>query len=141
MKRIALITGVAGGIGRATAGLFAEKGWHVVGIDQNSVGTVEGVSHFITADLSQPEAPEQILSELTEGEKRLDALIHNAALQVCKPLPETTLSEWDRVMAAQRPEHRHRQREFGPCRGHLKEHRRLCCEQRSLDGTHPGHGA
>jgi glucose 1-dehydrogenase len=99
MKRIALITGVAGGIGRATAGLFAEKGWHVVGIDQNPVGTVEGVSHFITADLSQPEAPEQILSELTEGEKRLDALIHNAALQVCKPLPETTLSEWDRVMA------------------------------------------
>jgi NAD(P)-dependent dehydrogenase (short-subunit alcohol dehydrogenase family) len=99
MKRIALITGVTGGIGRATASLFAEKGWHVVGIDQDPVGAVEGVSHFLTADLAQPEAPEQILRELTDGEKRLDTLINNAGLQVCKPLTQTTLSEWDRVMA------------------------------------------
>jgi glucose 1-dehydrogenase len=99
MKRIALVTGVAGGIGRATARLFGEKGWHVVGIDQKPVGKIEGVSHFVTADLSHPEAPEQILRELTDGERRLDALINNAGLQVCKPLTEMTLREWDRVMA------------------------------------------
>ena len=99
MKRIALITGVAGGIGRATASLFGEKGWHVVGIDQKHTGNIEGVSRFVAADLSQPEAPEQILSALTDGEKRLHALINNAGLQVCKPLSETSLLEWDRVMA------------------------------------------
>ena len=99
MKRIALVTGVAGGIGRATAHLFGEKGWHVVGIDQKPVGKIEGVSHFVTADLSHPEASEQILRELTDGERRLDALINNAGLQVCKPLTEMTLQEWDRVMA------------------------------------------
>jgi glucose 1-dehydrogenase len=99
MEPIALITGVAGGIGRATACLFGEKGWHVVGVDQKPVGTIEGVSHFVTADLSEPEAPEQILGELTDGEKRLDALINNAGLQVCKSLSEMTLLEWDRVMA------------------------------------------
>ncbi len=99
MKRVALITGVAGGIGRATANLFGKKAWHVVGIDQMPVGNIEGVSHFVTADLSQPEAPEQIFRELTDGERRLDALINNAGLQVCKPLSEMTLSEWDRIMA------------------------------------------
>jgi glucose 1-dehydrogenase len=99
MKRIALVTGVAGGIGRATARLFGEKGWHVVGIDQKPVGKIEGVSHFVTADLSHPEAPEQILREVSDGERRLDALINNAGLQVCKPLTEMTLREWDHVMA------------------------------------------
>lgn len=99
MKRIALITGVAGGIGQAAAHLFAEKGWHVVGIDQKPVWDIEGVAHFVTADLSEPEAPEQILRELTDRERHLDALINNAAMQICKPLPEMTLPEWDRVMA------------------------------------------
>jgi NAD(P)-dependent dehydrogenase (short-subunit alcohol dehydrogenase family) len=99
LKRIALITGAAGGIGRATAQLFAERGWHVVGTDQEPVGDIEGVAHFITADLSEPEAPEKILRELTARERPLDALINNAAMQICKPLIEMTLPEWDLVMA------------------------------------------
>jgi NAD(P)-dependent dehydrogenase (short-subunit alcohol dehydrogenase family) len=99
MKRIALITGVAGGIGQATASLFAERGWHVVGIDRRPVGKIEGVARFITADLSEPEAPEHILRELTDQEKHLDALINNAAMQICKSILEMTLPEWDQVMA------------------------------------------
>jgi NAD(P)-dependent dehydrogenase (short-subunit alcohol dehydrogenase family) len=31
-KPIVLITGVAGGIGSATAKVFGENGWHVIGI-------------------------------------------------------------------------------------------------------------
>ncbi len=48
-----LITGVAGGIGRATMTLFAEKGWRVIGVDRNPFG--EGFPAnglFIQSDIS-----------------------------------------------------------------------------------------
>jgi glucose 1-dehydrogenase len=36
MKKTVLITGAAGGIGRATVALFAEKGWIVIGVDRST---------------------------------------------------------------------------------------------------------
>jgi len=35
---VVLITGAAGGIGRATINLFTEKGWRVIGVDCNEFG-------------------------------------------------------------------------------------------------------
>ena len=100
MKRVVLITGVAGGIGHATATVFAEAGWRVVGVDRRQVGDLTGVEHFIQADISDPESPEYIFGEVTANEGRLDALVNNAAVQVCKPLVETTPEEWDITMAS-----------------------------------------
>jgi len=100
MKRVVIITGAAGGIGRASAKIFATAGWQVVGIDKNKKIDLPGVVHFIQADISQPDTPEQILDEVSAQEGRLDALINNAAVQVCKPLIETSLSEWDLTMAS-----------------------------------------
>ena len=100
MKRVALFTGVAGGIGSATAQVFQEAGWHVIGVDRRKVDTPVGVHHFIQADIAQPAELDAIFQRISEQEDRLDALINNAALQVCKPLVETTPDEWDMVMAA-----------------------------------------
>ncbi|MBW1791172.1 MAG: SDR family oxidoreductase [Deltaproteobacteria bacterium] len=100
MKRVVIITGAAGGIGRASAKIFATAGWQVVGIDKNKKVDLPEVAHFIQADISQPDTPKQILDEISAQEGRLDALINNAAIQVCKPLIETTLSEWDLTMAS-----------------------------------------
>jgi nucleoside-diphosphate-sugar epimerase len=36
--RVALVTGAAGGIGRATVQLFAESGWRVIGVDRLPFG-------------------------------------------------------------------------------------------------------
>ena len=47
MKRVVLITGVAGGIGRATSQEFADAGWQVIGVDRRQVNDLLGVSHFI----------------------------------------------------------------------------------------------
>lgn len=99
MSRVVLITGVAGGIGAATARLFAERGWRVVGVDQQPASHLPGMALFIQADLSQPEAPAHILVEVTAREGRLDALVNNAALQICKPLLATTTQEWDQIIA------------------------------------------
>ena len=96
-----LITGAAGGIGRATVQLFAEKGWHVIGVDQAVFG--EGFpadGHFIQASIALPEAVEKIFAQLGSITSTLDALINNAAQQIAKPLLETTVEEWDGVMAS-----------------------------------------
>jgi NAD(P)-dependent dehydrogenase (short-subunit alcohol dehydrogenase family) len=99
MNQVVLITGVAGGIGSATARVFADAGWHVVGVDRRQVDNLPGVAHFIHADISDPEALERIFGEVTADEGRLDALVNNAAIQICKPLLETTPQEWDMVMS------------------------------------------
>ena len=101
MARIVLITGAAGGIGRATVSLFALKGWLVIGVDRNEFG--EGFPSnglFIRSDISHPEDIQAIFDQAHSFADSLDALINNAAMQVAKPLVETTVEEWDAVMAS-----------------------------------------
>ncbi len=96
-----LITGAAGGIGRATVALFAERGWRVLGVDRAPFGKgfpTNGL--FIQADISRGEELEAIFAQARKFTSSLDALVNNAALQIAKPLMETTVEEWDAVMAA-----------------------------------------
>jgi NAD(P)-dependent dehydrogenase (short-subunit alcohol dehydrogenase family) len=96
-----LITGAAGGIGRATVNLFAEKDWRVIGVDRQPFGDCfpEG-GQFIQADISEPSQLEAIFEQAKGFTDTLDALINNAALQITKPLIETTVEEWDAVMSS-----------------------------------------
>lgn len=98
--RIVLITGAAGGIGRATVHLFVEKGWRVIGIDRAPFGEDFPVSGlFIQAEISHPETMTSIFKRVQAFSPTLDALVNNAAVQVAKPLIETTVEEWDMVIA------------------------------------------
>jgi NAD(P)-dependent dehydrogenase (short-subunit alcohol dehydrogenase family) len=99
--QVVLITGAGGGIGRATVHHFAEKGWRVIGVDRNEFGEdfpQDGC--FIQADISKPESTEQIFQKARAFNPTLHALVNNAAVQVAKPLVETTVEEWDAVMAS-----------------------------------------
>ena len=96
-----LITGAAGGIGRATVALFAERGWRVIGVDRATFGVgfpKEG--EFIQSDSSRPEELLSIFGKVRDFTDALDALVNNAAIQVAKPLMDTSVEEWDAVMAA-----------------------------------------
>ena len=96
-----LITGAAGGIGRATVNLFTEKGWHVIGVDRADFGEAfpqNGL--FIRSDISRPEDMQAIFEQAHAFTDTLDALVNNAAMQIAKPLIETTVEEWDAVMAS-----------------------------------------
>jgi NAD(P)-dependent dehydrogenase (short-subunit alcohol dehydrogenase family) len=101
LTKTVLITGAGGGIGRATVELFSTKGWRVIGVDRSEYGLdfpEDGC--FIQADISHAEAAEQIFQETRQFTSTLDALVNNAAVQVAKPLVETTVEEWDAVMAS-----------------------------------------
>jgi len=100
-NKTVLITGAGGGIGRACVAHFTEKGWRVVGVDRAEFG--EGFpsnGKFIRADISHPESAGEIFEQVKSFRPTLDALVNNAAMQVAKPLVETTVEEWDEVMAS-----------------------------------------
>ena len=100
-KKTILITGAAGGVGRATVKHFHERGYRVIGVDRQSVYPEfpeDGL--FIQADISIPENIEKIFVQATQFTPTLDVLVNNAGFQVTKPLVETTVEEWDMVMAS-----------------------------------------
>lgn len=100
-SRILLITGAAGGIGRATVKVFDEKGWQVIGVDRSpkyDQFPEDGI--YIQADISLPEEIESIYDKVSAVTQSLDAVVHNAGIQITKPLVNTTAEEWDQVMAS-----------------------------------------
>lgn len=96
-----LITGAAGGIGRATVKYFSGKGWRVIGVDRNDFNDVfPETGLFIRADISDPKAIEVIYNQAKEFSPMLDVVVNNAAVQIAKPMVETSAEEWDLVMAS-----------------------------------------
>ena len=100
-QNVVLITGAAGGIGRATVSVFAQAGWRVIAVDRAPFGEAfleDGL--YIQADISRPEDLETIFSQARGFTGSLNALVNNAAIQIARPLLETSTEEWDAVMAS-----------------------------------------
>jgi Dehydrogenases with different specificities (related to short-chain alcohol dehydrogenases) len=99
-QRVVLITGAAGGIGQAAVYYFSARGWRVIGVDRKDRPAdfpAEGL--YLQTDIALPENLEMIFREAANFTPKLDALVNNAAYQIAKPLVETTVEEWDLVMA------------------------------------------
>jgi len=101
LQKAVLITGAAGGIGRATVDLFTRMGWSVIGVDRAPFGDQFPSSGiFIQSDISVGENLETIFQQVHAFTGYLNALVNNAALQIAKPMLETSVEEWDAVMAS-----------------------------------------
>ena len=93
------MTGAAGGIGRATVRVFAEEGWKVIGVDRAPKFAEfpdDGV--YIQADISFPNSKRRFMKSFAVTSCWTP--LGNAAVQIAKPLIETTAEEWDLVMAS-----------------------------------------
>lgn len=100
LKRVVLITGSAGGIGRAAVNHFANQGWIVIGVDCNDFGeNFPSDGLFIKADISIASQFAVLYDKLKQFTSSLNAVVNNAAIQVSKPLVETSVEEWDQVIA------------------------------------------
>ena len=106
--RIALVTGAAGGIGFEIAKAFAEAGAKVVlsdllvkeGTEASERLNAENLeTHFIKHDVTNENEWVGVISEISDLFGGLDILVNNAGIIIQKPLNETSLEEWRRVMA------------------------------------------
>lgn len=99
-----LITGGASGIGKATAVRFLEEGARVLILDRNIKKgelfnqQVSGLSGFIPADVSDPDAVVEAFEELDKLWDGLDILINNAGVSLRHSFLEIKPAEWQRVM-------------------------------------------
>lgn len=103
--RVALVTGAGRGIGLATARRFLEEGWQVALLDVDPEVLAAGIATLpspvleLVCDVSDAAAVAQAMQRVVSEFGRLDALVNNAGIAVFKPLLDTTLEEWNRVLA------------------------------------------
>lgn len=92
-----VVTGVCGGIGRAIAQRFTDEGWAVVGVDRRDPDSDMPIARFERADVGADGEVAALFDRLSDL-GRLDALVNNAAIQVNKPIVDTSDLEWSQVM-------------------------------------------
>lgn len=94
--KVAIVTGGAAGIGRATAELFAEEGARVVVADLLMPEELEAL--FVETDISKESDCRRVCDEAMRVYGRLDILVNNAAAFVLKGL-EATVEDWQRSLS------------------------------------------
>ncbi|MGA2928309.1 MAG: SDR family oxidoreductase [Solirubrobacteraceae bacterium] len=98
-EKVCVITGVAGGIGAATASLFAREGARVVGVDLRSHAVGELA---LEADLTDERAVASLYARVFEQLGRIDVLFNNAGISPVDDASvlDTDFDAWERVQAA-----------------------------------------
>src|SRR5918994_2255812 len=100
--RVCVVTGSTGGIGFATARLLAEEGALVVVTGRDSERTEAarrktGAKLAVVADLADPGAPEELLSQAEREVGPVTALINNVGIASQADFLEVSDREWDEV--------------------------------------------
>ena len=103
-NKVALITGGASGIGRATAQLFAREGAKVVAADINEaagretverIRTASGEAFFVQADVGKMGQVQAMMKATLDRYGRLDIIHSNAAAYVMGTATEISEADWD----------------------------------------------
>lgn len=93
--KTALVTGAAGGIGRATVARLQADGATVLGVDR-----IAGhADHFITGDLTDPAFCDGLPAKAVEAMGALDILINNAGIITRGDITTATDDDYARTMA------------------------------------------
>jgi NAD(P)-dependent dehydrogenase (short-subunit alcohol dehydrogenase family) len=102
------VTGGGSGIGRATANLLAEEGAQVLVADIDpaagervaaAIAEQGGKAEAVALDVADEAAWGRVMATTLERHQRLDVLVNNAGISFARPVADSTLAEWRRVLA------------------------------------------
>ena len=101
-RKVALITGAGGGIGKAIANKLAAEGANIVLTDIAEDRLIEAnatfnrdVSTYAVCDITNPESITTAYKKACIEFGGVDIVVHSAGLAISKPLEETTDGDWD----------------------------------------------
>ena len=109
-RRVALVTGAAGGVGKAIAERLAAAGAHVVILDVDEEGAAQtaaalneahgkGCALAVAADVRDEASVQDAFAAAVLTYGGVDAVVCNAGVAAAHPVEETTTAEWDRIHA------------------------------------------
>ena len=104
MKKVAVITGAAHGIGRATARLLLDEGWLIGAVDvarpdlERAFGKLARRVLLIEGDIGSEATAKRAVTETIERFGQLDGVVSNAGIMIRKPIRQLSLAEWRRVL-------------------------------------------
>jgi NAD(P)-dependent dehydrogenase (short-subunit alcohol dehydrogenase family) len=103
--KLAIVTGAAKGIGRATAELLAREGAQVVIADIDDAhgsATAKRIgrrAHFVHHDVRREDDWKALVEHARKEFGRCDVLVNNAGIYLIKPVAETTVEELEEILA------------------------------------------
>jgi len=105
--KVAIITGAAAGIGRASASLFAREGAQIVAVDLDDIGiqtliqeltAAGGEAISMRADVSKTDDVQLVVRSASERFGRVDILFNNVGIVPRGKIHEMSEADWDRTM-------------------------------------------
>lgn len=103
--KVAIVTGAGSGIGRATARRFVDEGAQLAlnDISEDYLGELEadlGPGHaYVAGDVSQEDVAQRLAATARERFGRIDVLVNNVGDLFIAEITETSVEDWDRLMA------------------------------------------
>ncbi len=101
--KVAIVTGSARGIGRATAELLASQGAKVLindldgDVAQQTASEIQGETTVFAGDLTKGDAPDQLIKTAIDAWGRIDIIVNNAGYTLDAPIHKMS-DEWFQKM-------------------------------------------
>lgn len=99
--KAAIVTGAASGIGKATVELLRERGASIVAVSRGQdveALAAPGIVPFV-GDVATEATAEGAVAAAVGEFGRLDVVVNNAGIIINKPVVDTSLEEWNRILA------------------------------------------
>lgn len=104
--KVVIITGASGGIGRATALLFAKNGSNVIAVGRNEkelnalreqMQGKKGTIKVHLADIRETTQVERLVNDTVQNFGQIDVLVNTAGIILNGSIENTTLDDWDKM--------------------------------------------